>query len=84
MTWLTGHLNLYKAELARIEYKFDAELTNNSLWTYRKYLAHHLEVEDNEEFEYVTAKLAKDLKNESAWLYLDSIYEKKGAYSDKL
>lgn len=83
--WATKQFHLAKSEFEWANILLKKEITNNSIWSYRHFLAQTLKIDKNAEKAFVTAVIeGGELSNESAWYYLDDIYESEGAHSGEL
>ena len=82
--WLTRKFKFFVPELKLINDTLSNEISNNSIWAYRKFLSKNLQISAAEEESFVFKILESNLKNESGWYYLDDIFEKRNEFSADL
>lgn len=83
--WWTERFGFYKNELVYISELLEKDLSNNSIWSYRHFLATNLSLEKRHEINFVKSIiLNNNFKNESAWFYFDDIYESLGDFCEEL
>lgn len=83
--WAAKRFNLAKTELEWTNDLLKKDITNNSIWSYRHFLAQTLQIDKGAEKAFVISVIqGGELSNESAWFYLDDIYESEGGHSGEL
>ena len=80
--WATGRFGFHQDEWGLMSELLKRDVTNNSIWSYRIFLAANIQAPPQGEKEFVTGLInGGQLSNESAWFYFDSLYENEGVYS---
>lgn len=83
--WATDRFGFHGNEWVLMESLLRTDPTNNSIWSYRHFLAKALKVDIDSERSFVLGFVkGPGIDNESAWFYLDDIYETQGEFSEKL
>ncbi len=83
--WATNRFGFHENEWVLIQSLLRKDPTNNSIWSYRHFLAQALKIDLETERSFARGFVQDEgIANESAWFYLDSLYEADGGFSEKL